>query len=68
MELKVILVYFEVKVEVGLDGLVEVFGLGFFCFFGYGVFKEINELCLVYVFMFICNGLKIWWYWNVKSE
>ncbi|MCM3094603.1 asparagine synthase (glutamine-hydrolyzing) [Priestia megaterium] len=67
-ELKAILAHPEVKAEVGLDGLAEVFGLGPSRSPGHGVFKEINELRPAHALTLTRNGLKIWRYWNVKSE
>src|SRR6478736_4950776 len=68
IELKAILAHPEVKAEVGLDGLAEVFGLGPSRSPGHGVFKEINELRPAHALTLTRNGLKIWRYWNVKSE
>lgn len=67
-ELKAILAHPEVKAEVGLDGLAEVFGLGPSRSPGHGVFKNINELRPAHALTLTRNGLKIWRYWNVKSE
>lgn len=67
-ELKAILAHPEVKTEIGLDGLAEVFGLGPSRTPGHGVFIGINELRPAHALKFSKDGLKKWRYWNVKSE
>lgn len=67
-ELKAILANSEVKVELDREGLSEVFGLGPSRSPGHGVFKGIKELRPGHALTFSKDGLKIWRYWNVKSE
>jgi asparagine synthase (glutamine-hydrolysing) len=67
-ELKAILAHPEVKTEIGLDGLAEVFGLGPSRSPGHGVFKGIDELRPAHALTFTKDGLKVWRYWNVRSE
>lgn len=67
-ELKAILAHPEVKTEVDREGLAEIFGLGPSRSPGKGVFKDIVELRPGHALTFNKNGLKIWRYWNVKSE
>lgn len=67
-ELKAILAHPDVKAEVGLDGLSEIFGLGPSRTPGHGVFKGIEELRPAHALTFSKNGLKKWRYWNVESK
>lgn len=67
-ELKAILAHPDVKSEVTREGLAEVFGLGPARSPGIGVFKGIKELRPAHALKFSRDGLKIWRYWNVKSE
>jgi len=67
-ELKAILANSEVNVEIDREGLAEVFGLGPSRSPGHGIFKGINELRPAHALLFSRDGLKIWRYWNVKSE
>lgn len=67
-ELKAILAHPEVKTEITHEGLAEVLGVGPSRSPGSGVFKGINELRPAHALTFSKNGLKIWRYWNVKSE
>lgn len=67
-EIKAILANPEVKTEIDNEGLAEVFGAGPSRSPGSGVFKGINELRPAHALTFSKNGLKIWRYWNVKSE
>ena len=67
-EIKSILAHPEVKAEVGLDGLSEIFGLGPSRSPGHGIFKGIKELRPAHALTFTKDGLKVWRYWNVKSE
>lgn len=67
-ELKAILAHPEVKAEIGLDGLTEILGLGPSRTPGHGIFLGINELRPAHAFTFSRDGLKVWRYWNVKSE
>ncbi|MFP5110893.1 asparagine synthase (glutamine-hydrolyzing) [Bacillaceae bacterium C204] len=67
-EIKAILSHPEVKTEIDREGLAEIFGIGPSRSPGSGVFKGINELRPAHALTFSKNGLKIWRYWNVKSE
>jgi asparagine synthase (glutamine-hydrolysing) len=67
-ELKAILAHPNVKAEVDREGLSEIFGLGPSRSPGHGVFKGIKELRPGHALIFNRDGLKIWQYWNVKSE
>jgi asparagine synthase (glutamine-hydrolysing) len=67
-ELKAILAHPDVKAEINREGLAEIFGLGPSRTPGHGVFSGINELRPAHALTFSREGLKIWRYWNVKSE
>jgi asparagine synthase (glutamine-hydrolysing) len=67
-EIKAILANPEIKAEVNREGLSEIFGLGPSRSPGHGVFRGITELRPGHALTFNKNGLKIWRYWNVKSE
>ncbi|SHG75094.1 asparagine synthase (glutamine-hydrolyzing) [Ornithinibacillus halophilus] len=67
-ELKAILAHHSVKSEVDRDGLAEIFGLGPSRTPGHGIFKGIDELRSGHALTYTKNGLKVWRYWNVKSE
>ncbi|MBR7796860.1 asparagine synthase (glutamine-hydrolyzing) [Agaribacter marinus] len=67
-ELKAILAHNDVKSEVDLSGLAEVFGLGPSRTPGHGIFKNMKELRSAHALTFSTNGLNIWRYWNVKSQ
>ncbi|MBM7702628.1 asparagine synthase (glutamine-hydrolyzing) [Metabacillus iocasae] len=67
-ELKALLAHPDIKAEVGLDGLAEVFGLGPSRSPGHGVFKGIDELRPAHALTFSREGLKVWRYWNVESK
>ncbi|MFJ7728079.1 asparagine synthase (glutamine-hydrolyzing) [Neobacillus sp. NPDC097160] len=67
-ELKAILAHPEIKTEINIEGLVEIFGAGPSRAPGSGVFKGMKELRPAHALTFSKNGLKIWRYWNVKSE
>ena len=67
-EIKAILAHPEVEAKVGLDGLAEVLGLGPSHTPGHGIFREINELRPAHSLRFSREGLKVWRYWQVKSE
>lgn len=67
-EIKAILAHPEVKTEIDYEGLAEIFGVGPSKSPGSGVFKGIKELRPAHALTFSKNGLKIWRYWNVKSE
>jgi len=67
-EIKAILAHPHIKPEITYEGLAEVLGLGPSRTPGNGVFKGINELKPGHALQFNRNGLKVWQYWNVKSE
>jgi asparagine synthase (glutamine-hydrolysing) len=67
-ELKALLAHPSLGAEVDREGLAEVLGLGPSRSPGSGVFKGIKELRPGHAMTFSRDGLKIWRYWNVKSE
>ncbi|SCC00597.1 asparagine synthase (glutamine-hydrolysing) [[Bacillus] enclensis] len=67
-EIKALLAHPDVKPEVTHGGLSEVLGLGPSRTPGEGVFKGVKELRPAHAMTFSKDGLKIWRYWNVKSE
>jgi len=67
-ELKAILAHPEIKTEIDQDGLAEIFGAGPSRAPGSGIFRGMKELRPAHALTFSKNGLKIWRYWNVKSE
>ncbi|XRG79270.1 asparagine synthase (glutamine-hydrolyzing) [Rossellomorea sp. GAMAL-10_SWC] len=67
-EVKAILANPGVKAELTEEGLSEVFGLGPSRTPGNGVFDGIKELRGGHAMTFSRNGLKIWKYWDVKSD
>ncbi|WP_018661325.1 asparagine synthase (glutamine-hydrolyzing) [Heyndrickxia acidiproducens] len=67
-ELKAILAHPHVKAEVSYEGLAEVWGLGPSRTPGTGVFRGVKELRPAHAMVFSKNGIKVWRYWNVKSE
>ncbi|XXM74521.1 asparagine synthase (glutamine-hydrolyzing) [Lysinibacillus sphaericus] len=67
-EIKALLAHPDVKPEVTHGGLSEVLGLGPSRTPGEGVFKGVKELRPAHAMTFSKSGLKIWRYWNVKSE
>jgi asparagine synthase (glutamine-hydrolysing) len=67
-EIKAILAHPDVKAKVDREGLSEIFALGPSRTPGSAVFKGMKELRAAHAMTFSKNGLKIWRYWNVKSE
>ena len=67
-EIKAILANPEMKTELEYEGLAEIFGLGPSRSPGSGIFKGIKELRPAHALTFSKKGLKIWRYWNVKSD
>jgi asparagine synthase (glutamine-hydrolysing) len=67
-EIKALLAHPDVKPQVTHQGLAEVLGLGPSRTPGEGVFKDVKELRPAHAMIFSKDGLKIWRYWNVKSE
>ncbi|EST12900.1 asparagine synthase (glutamine-hydrolyzing) [Sporolactobacillus laevolacticus] len=67
-ELKAILAHPDVRPEINREGLYEVFGLGPSRTPGHGVYLGIHDLRPAHAFTYTKDGLKIWRYWNVRSE
>lgn len=67
-ELKALLAHPNVKTELDREGLAEVFALGPSHTPGSGIFKGIKELRPGHALKFTQDGLRVWRYWNVKSE
>lgn len=67
-ELKAILAHPDIKPAVDRSGLSEIFGLGPSRTPGNGLFKGIRELRGGHSLIFSKNGLKMWRYWELKSE
>lgn len=67
-EPKAILKHPDVKVAVDREGLSEIIGLGPSKTPGHGVYSGMDDLRPAHALTFTKNGLKVWRYWNVKSE
>ncbi|ALC91899.1 asparagine synthase [Bacillus sp. FJAT-18017] len=67
-ELKALLAHPEMKAELDREGLAELFGMAPSRTPGAGVFKGIKELRPGHALTYSRNGLKLWRYWNVKSQ
>lgn len=67
-ELKGILAHPEIGAVLDREGLAEVFGLGPSRSPGSGVFKGLRELRPAHAMTFSKQGVKVWRYWDVKSE
>lgn len=67
-ELKAILAHPDVHAELDRESLADIFGLAPSRTPGSGVFRGIKELRPAHALTLTTNGLKIWRYWNVKSE
>lgn len=67
-ELKALLAHPDVHAEVDREGLAEIFGLGPSHTPGSGVLRGMKELRPAHALTLSRAGLKIWRYWNVKSE
>lgn len=67
-ELKAILTHPEIEPAIDREGLSEVFGLGPSKTPGHGVYRGINDLRPAHALTYTKDGLKIWRYWNVKSD
>lgn len=67
-ELKALLLHPDIKPEVNIEGLSEVFGLGPSRTPGNGVFKNISELRPGYFLIYEKSGMKIDKYWQLVSR
>jgi asparagine synthase (glutamine-hydrolysing) len=67
-EIKALLAHPDVKSEIGLDGLAEIFGLGPSRSPGHGIFRNVYELRPGHALNFSREGLNIWRYWNLTSQ
>ncbi len=67
-ELKALLAHPDVKAEISVEGLAEVFGVGPSRVPGSGVFHHVHELRPGHALTLKREGLRIWRYWNVKSD
>lgn len=67
-ELKAILAHPNVKAELDREGMAEIFGLGPSHTPGSGVFRGMKELRPAHALRLSKAGLKVWRYWDVKSE
>lgn len=67
-ELKALLLHPDIKPEIGMDGLSEVFGLGPSRTPGQGVFKDIFELRPGYILIYDNTGIRINKYWQLESR
>lgn len=67
-EIKSLLAHPSIKPEIDREGLCEIFGLAPSRTPGNGIFKNLEELRPGHALKFTREGLKLWRYWNVKSE
>lgn len=67
-EIKALLAHPDVKAEIDRQGMAEIFGLGPSHSPGNGVFRGIKELRPAHAMKFSRDGVKVWRYWNVKSD
>ncbi|PLT33837.1 asparagine synthase (glutamine-hydrolyzing) [Bacillus sp. V5-8f] len=68
-EIKAILAHPDMSAQIDREGLAEVFGLGPSRTPGSGVFRGIKELRPGHALTLSAGkGLRVWRYWNVKSE
>ena len=67
-EVKALLEYPEVKVELDEEGIAEVFGLGPAHTPGNGIFKNIHELKPASYLIFNESGIHVDKYWKLKSK
>jgi len=67
-EIKSLLAHHDVKTELSREGLAEVLAVGPSRKPGSGVFHGVNELRPAHALTVSRKGLRIWRYWNVKSE
>ncbi|MGB2992671.1 MAG: asparagine synthase (glutamine-hydrolyzing), partial [Paenisporosarcina sp.] len=67
-EIKALLAHPEIKTQLSREGLAEVLAVGPSRKPGSGVFHGVNELRPAHALTVSRRGLRIWRYWNVKSE
>ncbi|WEG11956.1 asparagine synthase (glutamine-hydrolyzing) [Pullulanibacillus sp. KACC 23026] len=67
-ELKSLFEHPDIDRIITREGLSEVFGLGPSRTPGHGVYKGISDLRPAHALTYSKDGLKVWRYWNVKSE
>ena len=67
-EIKALLAHPEVKTELSREGLAEVLAVGPSRKPGSGVFHGVKELRPAHALTVSRQGVRIWRYWNVKSE
>jgi len=67
-EIKALLAHPSMKARVNSEGLSEIFALGPSRTPGHGVYMDVNELRPAHALLYDQNGLKIYRYWQVKSE
>lgn len=68
-EIKTILAYPNIKREVNIEGLTEIFALGPATIPGSAVYKDIKEVAPANcVLVDRNNNIKVWEYWTVKAE
>ncbi|WP_394188153.1 asparagine synthase (glutamine-hydrolyzing) [Paenisporosarcina quisquiliarum] len=67
-ELKAVLAHQDVSPSISTTGLAELLSLGPSRKPGSGVFDQVNELRPAHALTVSRQGLRIWRYWNVKSE
>jgi asparagine synthase (glutamine-hydrolysing) len=67
-EIKSIFVHPEMTHVITREGLSEVFGLGPSRTPGHGIYKGIDDLRPGHALTYSKDGLKVWRYWNVKSN
>lgn len=67
-EIKALLAHPDMKTQLSREGLAEVLAVGPSRKPGSGVFHGVKELRPAYALTVSRQGLRIWRYWNVKSE
>ncbi|WP_019414189.1 asparagine synthase (glutamine-hydrolyzing) [Paenisporosarcina sp. TG20] len=67
-EIKALLAHPDIKPQLSREGLAEVLAVGPSRKPGSGVFHGVNELRPAHALTVSRQGLRIWRYWNVKSE
>lgn len=67
-EIKALLAHPHVKSEVDKQGLSEILSVGPGRTCGYGVFKDVHELCPAQAMRFTRDGLSLYTYWHLESR